>query len=254
MKKIAVLAAFVALFSVQNFAQNSGRDDDEEIGFRFGMQFSPTFSRLTTGDKLIEAAGTNWGAKLGVMAENWFTKNYAITTGLGFSFNQGGRLQNGYETGVFWAKSDLTSPKFDTLPKDTKLRYSSTFVEIPFGLKMRGGSTADSRIQFFAEAPVFTIGFLTKVKGDITGSNGRDTEDENIRESVNGLAISWGLGAGIEYELASRATAVLGIFYQKQMTDFTDNGGTVKTADGTWKKEGSKGTIGMITLRAGVFF
>lgn len=254
MKKIAVLAAFFALFSVQIFAQNDGRNDDEELGFRFGLQFSPTFSRLTTSDKLIEAAGTSWGAKLGVMGENWFAKNYALVSGIGFGFNQGGRIQNGYESGVFWAKSDLSSPKFDTLPKDTKLRYAATYVEIPFGLKMRGGTTTDSHVQFFAEAPVFTLGFLTKVKGDITGSNGRDTEDENIRESVNGLSLAWGLGAGIEYELASNATLVTGIFYQKQFTDFTDNSGSVKTSDGTWKGDKSKGTIGLITLRAGVFF
>ncbi len=251
MKKIVFFLACAAFFSTQTFAQS----EREDFKTRFGFQFSPSWSVLGSSDKLIESVRPNWGAKFGVMAEYYFQPSkYALISGLGFGFNQGGTIQNGYDSGVFWPKSDLSAPKFDTIPKNAKLRYSATYVEIPFGLKMRGGSNEDSRISFFAEAPVFTLGFLTKVKGDITGSNGRDTNDENIREDVNGLSLAWGLGGGVEYELATNGTLVAGLFYQKQFTDFTQNGGSFKTADGTWKTDKSKSTIGQVTLKVGVFF
>ncbi|MFN4254458.1 MAG: porin family protein [Saprospiraceae bacterium] len=251
MKKIALaLAFFLAFIAAQSQAQTSDYQK-----FRFGFQASPTWSKLTTSDKLIESAGTNWGLKLGVMAENYFAPNYAIVTGLGFGFNQGGTIQNGYEAGTFWTKSELSSENFRSLPKNAKLHYRMTYVEVPIGLKMRGGSNEDSRMKFYAEAPVFTLGFLTKALGDVRGTNEKNTEDENIREDVNGLALSWGLGGGIEYEVATSATLVAGISYQKQFTDLTDDGGNVLPAGATEpKSEKSKGTLGIITLRVGVFF
>jgi hypothetical protein len=252
MKKIASILFFFTLLAFSATAQ-MGADGK---GFRFGFQASPTFSKISTSDKLIESAGApNTGLKLGVMVENYFAPNYAFVTGMGFGFNQGGTLQNGYSKGVFWGKSDLTLPNLDTLAKNSKLYYRTNFVEIPFGLKMKGGSNEDSRIKYYAEAPVFTLGFVTKANGGIRGTQSQNIEDENIRPSVNGLSLAWGLGAGIEYEVTSGTNIVAGIAYQKQFTDFTDDGGSV-LADGgtTWKDEKSKGTLGVFTVRIGVFF
>jgi Outer membrane protein beta-barrel domain len=252
MKKIASFLFFFTLLALSAQAQ-MGKDGK---GFRFGFQASPTFSKISTNDKLIESAGSpNTGLKLGVMGENYFSPNYAFVTGVGFGFNQGGTLQNGYSKGVFWGKSDLSAPNLDTLSKNSKMYYRTNFVEIPFGLKMKGGSNEDSRIKFYAEAPVFTLGFVTKAIGGIRGTQNQDIEDENIRPSVNGLSLSWGLGAGIEYEVATGTNVVAGIAYQKQFTDFTDDNGSV-LPDGstTWKADKSKGTLGVFTLRIGVFF
>jgi hypothetical protein len=251
MKKITSFLLFFTLLTVVVNAQ-TGKDGK---GFRFGFQASPTFSKITTTDKLIESAGVNWGMKLGVMAENYFSANYAFCSGIGFGFNQGGTIQNGYTKGVFWAKSDLSKPNLDTLSKNAKLHYRTTFVEIPFGLKMKGGSNEDSRIKYYAEAPVFTLGFVTKSLGDIRGTDTQNVEDENIRPNVNGLSLSWGLGAGIEYEVATGTNIVAGIAYQKQFTDLTDDSGSVLTdAGGVWKQEKSKGTLGVFTVKIGVFF
>ena len=155
MKKIALIFCFSAFLLSGMLAQ-------ESHGARFGFQASPTWSWLRTNDKKIEGLNSNWGTKLGVMGEFYFANNYALTTGLGFAFNHGGFLQNGYNQGVYWPKSDLSSVNLDTLPLNAKLHYRVTYVEIPFGFKMRGGSNEDSRIKFYAEAPVFTLGFVIK--------------------------------------------------------------------------------------------
>jgi len=248
MKKIALIFCFSALFLTGLSAQDS---DFQKV--RFGFQASPTWSWLRTNDNKIEGVGSNWGAKLGVMTEFYFARNYAFTTGLGFGFNHGGFLRNGYYSGNYWPKSDLSEESLHIVAENARLHYRVTYVEIPLGLKFRGGSNEDSRFKFFVEAPVFTLGFVSKAVGDIRGAITAD--DEKIRSDVNGLSLSWGLGLGAEYEFASSGTLVAGLGFQKQFTDLTRDAGTIqKVENGESIKEDSKGSFGAVVLKLGVFF
>ncbi len=244
MKKITLLLCFSALLLGKAEAQK---------GVRFGFQASPSWSWLSTNDRKIEGISSNWGVKLGALGEYYFADNYALTTGLGFGFNQGGSLQNGYSRWKPWDQSDLSDIPSDTFSIDTKLHYRINYVEIPLGLKMRGGSNEDARFKFYAELPIFTLGFVTKGIGDIRGTNTQNLEDIDIRDEVKGLSLSWGLGGGIEYEFASNATLVAGLAFQKQFTDLTRNGSVEKSA-GNWEKEDGKTTFGNLALKIGVFF
>lgn len=244
MKKITLLLFFSCFLLGEAEAQKK---------LRFGFQASPSWSWLRTNDRKIEGVNSNWGIKLGALGEYYFTDNYAFTTGLGFGFNQGGTLQNGYTRWKPWDDSDLSEIPSDTFNFETKLHYRVTYVEIPFGLKMRGGSNEDSRVKFYAELPMFTLGFVTKGIGDIRGTNDQNLEDIDIREEVRGLSLSWGLGGGIEYEFASNGSLMAGIAFQKQFTDITRDGYVEKTP-GNWQKEDSKGTFGNLALKIGVFF
>lgn len=247
MKKIASIFCF--LFLVSNLA--SAQDAP---GFRFGFQASPTWSWMRTNDKKLEGVGSNWGLKLGALGEYYFAPNYAFITGLGFGFNQGGNIQVGYEMASLWDNSNLSEERFKVVERDAKLHYRLNYVEIPFGLKMRGGSNEDARFKFYAEVPVFTIGFVSRAQGDIRGSQDKNTEDEDIRDDVKGLSLSWGLGGGIEYEFASSATLVTGITFQQQFTDVTGKGMVQKAAGEPFITEKAKGTIGLISIKTSVFF
>ena len=249
MKQITLVFGFLLSILAGVRAQSNA----DGSGFRFGVQTSPTISWMRSNDKNIEGTGSNWGLKLGALGEYFFTPNYAFFGGLGFGFNQGGTLQNGYTAGVFWPDSELSGPTFDTLPQNAKLHYRLNFVEIPFGLKMRGGSSEDSPIKFYAEIPVFTLGFKTKAVGDIRGTNNQNTEDEDISKDVNAIALSWGLGAGIEYEVSASTVVVGGLGFQSQFTDISSDKGSI-LKNNTWEKEDSKGTLSLITLRLGVYF
>lgn len=249
MKKIALALGF--LFVLKGFGLAQGE-------FRFGVQASPTWSWLRTNDKLLEGAGTNWGLKFGVLGEYYFAQNYAFTAGLGFGFNHGGTLlfANGAPQDMIalWPNSDLSNKAlFDTLGLGARFHYRLTYVEIPFGLRFRGGSNEDSRMKFYAEAPIFTLGFLSKALGDIRGTAADQTEDENIKKDVNGLSLSWGVGAGIEYEVASNATIIAGLFFQQQFSDMTDDGGAI-FHNNAWDRENSKGAFNAISLKLGFFF
>ena len=97
------------------------------------------------------SSGSATGLKLALIAENRFSQSYAISTGIGFHFNAGGRLQVDAPS-RYWTKSWAN---FDKQPnskadsaafaKETRFRYGLTYVEIPLGLKLRKNSFRVSR-------------------------------------------------------------------------------------------------------------
>jgi len=243
MKKIALIFPLLVFTLATLSAQTP---------IRFGVQASPTWSWMKTTDKELEGTGSNWGFKFGVLGEFYFSENAAFSTGLGFGFNQGGSVLTSYESADLWNDSPLSEQKYHFIPKDGKYHYRLTYVEIPFGLKLRGGT--DEKIKYYAEIPTFTLGFMTRAQGDIRGTDDANTEDEDMRDDVNGTSLSWGFGGGIEYN-ASGTIIMLGIHFQQQFTDMTDPGLVQRdplVPDLT--EEDSKGTLNLISLRAGVFF
>lgn len=247
MKKIVFVAAFFSFLCTSV----SGQTD-----FRFGIQFSPTLTWLSSSDNRINGNGSAFGGpKLGMVGEKYFRENYAITFGLGLTFNQGGVLKHDFG-GDLWPNSPLSNSIYHDLPDGVNLRYSLQYVEIPFGLKMK--TQEFGYIRYFAELPIFTLGILTQAQGAIEGTN-MDTDKENIRDDVNLFAISWGLGGGIEYSIGPNTALVGGIYYQNFITDVTKNDGRKRgpgdapDAEPT-NRENAKNALQGITLRIGVMF
>ncbi len=251
MKKIVgVLLLIFVLGAIRVQAQWQQREV-----FRFGIHTSPTWSWMRTDDKLLEGAGLNWGIKLGVQGEYYFADNYALMGGIGLALGHGGELLNGYPRAVLLPNSNLTDPRLDTLGKDARVHYKLNYVEIPFGLRLRGGSGEDSPFRFYAEAPIFTIGLLSRALGNLRGNVPVRLEDENIKRDVTNLALSWGVGLGVEYEISPSITLVGGLHYQRLFTDMTTNRGSVLPPSAAeWRRENSKAILNALALRLGVFF
>ncbi len=267
MKKIAHILGIFMIFSLSNLHAQSLNN------FRFGFQLSPTFSKIGTSDAKINSNGSSLGVlgiKIGMKGEYNITPegNYAITSGLGLAFSQGGKLLHDVG-GNFWAGAELSESKFNSgekpLPDGVNLKYNLQYFEIPLGLKMRTGDFG--YLRYFAEIPVFTLGILTQARGAIEGT-GVATEKENIRGAVNLFNLSWGFGGGIEYSVSEKTALVAGIYYQQGFLDVTKDSGAYKAVrnagtdnilgnedDGYDKRgENSKATLGTIVLHLGVLF
>ncbi len=242
MKKIVALAVFLAAATTFSFAQSSD--------LRFGFQLSPTFSWLNATSNQISSSGTNLGIKLGLEGEIQFEENYALTTGIGFAFNQGGTLQ--YErTGVYWPNSDK-GINLDTLPAGVKLKYQIQYLEIPIGLKMR--TRQFGYVSYFLE-PALTFGIETQSTGSIKGMNvGNDAEEIDIRQEVNSIYAAWGLTGGIEYSISENTALVGGIGFQLGFSDVTDDSGREIRQNGESTREDSKGKGNSITILLAVMF
>ncbi|MCP3933486.1 MAG: PorT family protein [Bacteroidetes bacterium] len=242
MKKIVVVGIFL-FFLFQN--------TNAQLDIRFGFQVSPTFSWMSTNVTRINPSGTNLGLRLGVMGEYYFQENYAITSGIGFSFNQGGTLLYDFG-GNYWVNTEFNKTIYYPLPDDVKLKHNIQYVEIPMGLKMR--TREFGYLRYYIE-PQLIWGFKTQARGDITGPNIENLEKLNIKKDVNGLNASWGIGGGVEYSISDETALIGGIFFHKGFFDVTDDGGTYDNPNiGGNVKEDSKGTISSITLRIGILF
>ena len=247
MKKLVFVIVLFAL----SFTAVQAQSGD----FRFGFQASPSLSWMSTSVNYVNPNGNIPGMKLGALGEYYFRPDYALFAGLGFSFNTGGRLRHDFG-GTYWTETDL-GIGVDTLAAGTNLKYNLQYVEIPFGLKMR--TREFGYLRYFAEIPVFTIGFESTTRGTVSSSTKVSEDpsaiiDLNIKEEINGLALSWGFGGGAEYSLSQSTSVVGGLFYQRYFTDITDDNGTTFHNTRGDVKNDEKTVISSITLRLGVLF
>ena len=248
MKKF-ILAISISLFSFFTV------DAQDLSSFRFGFQASPNFSWMTTDVNFINPNGIIPGLKLGAVSEYYFQPNYAITSGIGFSFNTGGRLLNDFP-GTYWSETNL-GIGVDTLAAGTNLKYNLQYVEIPVGLKMR--TREFGYLRYFVEIPIITLGFESQARGTVStttrvSEDPQAIEDVNIREEIFGLSISWGFGGGAEYSLSQTTSLIAGLYYQRYIIDITDNNGmTFHNTLGNLRNT-EKTVINNITLRLGVIF
>ena len=251
MKKIILSLTFVVGLVSLSIAQD----------LHFGFQASPSWSWMGTDNTKINGTGSALGLKLGLIAENRFSEAYSISTGIGFHFNSGGSLRFDLPGQLWknsWSEFDVSPKVTDTFPKEAKLRYSLTFVEIPLGLKMRTPEQGN-HLRYFAE-PMVSLGIRTTAKGAVSSATPavQPQEKINIKGDVNSLNLSWGAGVGGEFIVQNNTALVFGIYFQSGFTDITGNTGTTlfdsSTGTTTAKVDKSKGTIKSLTIRAGVMF
>ena len=252
MKKIVAFAAFFT-FTLIATAQ--------EESIRFGFQLSPTFSWMTTNTNRINSSGTNLGLKMAMIGEYYFADNYALTSGIGFAFNQGGTLQHELP-GCYWRRSNLDLPssfrneafECDSLPGGVKLKYELQYLEIPIGLKMR--TREFGYIRYYLE-PALTLGINTQATGDVKGRGiGNDVEKVDISGDVNAFNLAWGVGAGIEYSISENTSLVGGLAFQIGFADASDDGAVVfddRTETGT-RRDNSSAKNNNIIVRLAVMF
>lgn len=247
MKKIVFLLTFFCFAATYM----NGQADDFEYEFdgelRLGFQLSPSVNWMATDDPTVNGNGNNIGLKLGVIGEYYFRENYALVSGLNFSFNQGGTLRHEIG-GNIWSKSQLSDLALMELPDGVNLKYHIQYLEIPFGIKMR--TREFGYLRYFAEIPTFTLGFKLKARGDIAGTATLNTERENITEDVNLFNLTWGFGGGVQYSLSEDTAIIGGIIYRQGFSDVTDDKGVLSNG----ARANSKGIINSITLRFGFLF
>lgn len=221
---------------------------------RFGMLVSPTFSWMTTNEKLINSDGTNLGLKLGLISEFYFEDNYSFSTGLNFHFNAGGTLyyEDSYENVDIW-NDEIEGVSEFSFAGGTAFKYELQFLEIPLGLTLRTREFGYMRYYF---QPSLGIGILTQSRGKVKNTSIVDAEETfNIGSATNFLNMNWGLGAGVEYSVSPGTALIGGIAFQSGFTDLTKNKNTSLTRPGRSPQEdGSRGKLNSIVIRLGVLF
>ena len=260
MRKIVATAAFL-IFGVTSYAQISD-------GMRLGLSANPFISFLGSNNPEIAGAGSNMGFGLMFNTELYMgsgsidEKNYAITTGLGISFNNGGKLTH-TNGGQLWVSDKLQAPLVVTdtagvsspafLPNGTTLGYKLQAVRLPIGVKMRTNEIG--YLRYYGEVP-FLFDIFTQARGKVTDANEFNTDrNQTINGDVNFLNISWGIGGGVEYEVSTGTSLVGGLYFHGGILDMTkDNGNEIVPPSTDPTKEASKTVVNSVSLKIGVLF
>lgn len=215
---------------------------------KLGFQFSPTISWMTTNNNQITNSGSNVGLKFGLIAENYFQENYAITSGFGLVLNQGGTLNHAIG-GNFFPTSELSDTLYNNIADNENITRKFQMVEIPLGIKLR--TNQFGYLRYYGEIP-----FLLHIKTQAR-ANFLDTTRENITPDTGILNFSWGIGGGAEYSIADQTAIIAGVYFHNGLFDMTQNRRTqLRDATGvlTDEQEDSKAVISGLTFRLGVMF
>jgi hypothetical protein len=250
MKKIIYLIVSLLFLMVKAEGQNM-----ENRRISVGGK-APVFNWLSTNDSRINGSGVNLGYSIGAHLELPFNDNIYLTAGIYFNGNLGGQVRHEIG-GNFWPNARLSNPDFNTgdkpLPNGSQLRYHINMLEFPVGFKFYTNYSGNTR--YFFELPVFSLGIVTRSRGDINAAGIR-TNKEIIPEETRWLQFSLGGGAGICYDLGF-AEVYGGLYYQRFLSDLTSNNGWkgIETSSGiTRSDEISRHIMNGLGIRLGVLF
>jgi len=78
MRKVFLFFVLVMMITMSGNAQ--------ALGGRFGVKLGPTIDWASPGSTAVENEGARVGFNVGLVAENYFTEHFAISSGLNFNF------------------------------------------------------------------------------------------------------------------------------------------------------------------------
>jgi len=197
---------------------------------RLGFKLDPTISILNPQDAGADRTGTRMGLSYGLMVDFLLNEegNYAFATGL--------QISMGGSTLKYDAGKGLD--RFKTNPTEYVMKLQH--IEIPATIKLK--TTAYNGIAFWGQFGTY-LGFPIRGRADVTSLDQR-YEKENILSDINKISAGLLLGAGIEYPLGERLTALVGLGYQNGFVDVTRNS--------RW--DDGKVNLNGFALRLGMYF
>ncbi len=229
MKKITlILLATFSLFNTVSAqdddfggggsSRQSGRPRQSSTPWRFGVFLAPNISwmkatntKSNDGMHRISSDGSKVGFTWGLMADYYFSDNYALETG--FQLNNTG--------GVISTEHVTPYPLTESYIKTTSFNYNLQFVEVPFNLKLISDEIGGG-LKLFGQLGA-SLGVNINKKAtyvvdyvDAAGTAGRVTgEKERISGTlpISPIMFSLNVGGGLEYALGEKLAIYGGVIF-----------------------------------------
>lgn len=185
--------------------------DESSKNFRLGLTAHPNFGWIKSDIQGEESDGLRAGFSYGLIGDFYFTENYAFSTGLKLSTN------NGQTVGSFGDMAFIPTSIY-------KLQY----IELPAKLKLTTNET--NGIKFFGEFGLGN-GFNVRAKQDVKDANGNImTENVDIFKETSFYRASLIIGAGGEFTVGEKTALVAGLTFDNGFTDIKSGNGTLKSS------------------------
>lgn len=197
-------------------------------GLRFTVFADPQIAWLKPEVRNIESAGVRGGFNAGFEMDNFFSSNYAITTGVSIN-SIGGKLKFNDPSEVrFEDFSELIAP-------GNIMIYKLQYIDVPLGLKFItreiGYTTIYAKLGMGGHINI-------RSRADI---NALGIEGASLKDEIQLFNFSYHFGAGIHYSLGGQTAVVLGLEYRHRFVDIATN-------------KQYKALLNSISLRAGILF
>jgi hypothetical protein len=197
-----------------------------------GIHADPLISWFSSDIMQIRSDGPRAGFNFGVTFNNYFTPNYAFSTGISL-IRAGGRLASSDTTLL-----ELSKSTYKILPGNPVI-YKIQYLSFPFGLKLQTNQIG--YVRFFSD-----LGLDPKIvisrKADIPSLS---VVDENAANQLRLFNLSYHVTAGIEYSFGGTTALVFGLNFDNNFLDITKDKGN-QPSDNVSNK--------MLSFRLGVNF
>ena len=179
--------------------------------FRFSVFADPQISWLKPEVRTVESAGIRGGYDIGLEMDNFFSDNYAFSTGLSLN-NLGGKLKFDEPVSFqFEGSADAT------LSPGNVVVYKLQYLHVPIGMKFTtreiGYTTIYAKLGMGGH-------FNIKSYAEISSL---DMENENLRDEIEFFNLSYHIGTGIHYSLGGRTALIFGLEYRHRFIDVSSN-------------------------------
>jgi hypothetical protein len=218
MKKRIVFYFLFIYISLSGFSQE----------MRFGIVVDPVISWMKPDVNDVSSKGSVMGFNIGLVADRFFARNYAFTTGISIH-HSGGSLF--YEPATIL---HLNRGSVDLLPK-TKVDFKLQYLDIPLGIKL-----FTNKIGYNTFYGQLGLNAMINIKATGSATSGGVAND-NIGKEIGFFDFSYHIGAGVERNLGGNTRIVVGLMFMNGFTDITS-----RAAD--------KVILNNIIIRLGVMF
>ena len=197
-------------------------------GIRFIVFADPQISWLKPEVRQVENAGIRGSINAGFEMDNFFSSNYAFSTGLSLS-TIGGKLKFNEPLTVRFEDSD------EVLDPGNIVIYKLQYLNLPIGLKFTTREIGYTTI--FAK---LGAGGHLNIKSNAAIS-ALGIHDESLLDEIHIFNMSYHFGLGIQYSLGGQTAIVSGIEYRHRFLDIASN-------------NQYKALLNSVSLRIGILF
>lgn len=222
----------LALFLLIPSNARSQRYYSEEDRITLGLHFDPVISWFGSDTDKSKNEGARPGYNFGLNFNKYFGKNYSVSLGASL-IAAGGRLSHTDTTLL-----EFTNFGVEVKPGD-RIIYRIQYLSFPAGIKLQTNQIG--YLTYFAD-----LGFDPKIaiggKADIKEQN---ITGEKATTELKVFNFGWHLTGGVEYSIGGTTSLVLGLNFENNFMDITEENG---------RQPGDKITHKLLSIRLGIIF
>jgi outer membrane protein W len=271
MKRITLLFVSIFAMSGSSFAQEddlgngrrSGVPRQSSTPWHLGVFFAPNVSwmkpnnsKSNDGVHKVVNEGSKVGYNWGLMADYYFSDNYAIETG--FDLNTTGGI-------ISTTIVPAMIPAGESYVKTSSFNYTLQYIQVPFNLKLRsdelgpglklfGQLGVTGGININKKATYAVTYYDVNLNADKVATGEKERITGNL--TISPLMFSLNVGGGVEYPVGEKLSLYGGIFFNNGFAPDATNPANYTLgydASGASFKD-SNTRLNNFSLRLGVFF